>query len=159
MKRMWLQHVLKTLEISGIFSYSARNCSYSSVIIIVMIIMLMMMMRRRFLYWSVCVLNHPDADHVTLIAWLWSIWWWWMCWFWCWLCWDLLGLRAPDAEAPLGVVGQRSAAPQRHQEAAVLLLHLGRPVLVTLPLWTGSRHWRLHSYHLRGSNEWTSGSI
>lgn len=49
---------------------------------------------------------------------------------------DLFGVGVPDGEGPLGVVGERSDALHRHQVAAVLLLHLRRPVLITLPLRT-----------------------
>lgn len=46
----------------------------------------------------------------------------------------LFDLCVPDTERPLSVVGQDLAALCGHQETAVLLLHLRRPVLITLPL-------------------------
>lgn len=47
---------------------------------------------------------------------------------------DLFGAGVPDSEGPLGVVGEHSGALHRHQEAAILLLPLCWPVLITLPL-------------------------
>lgn len=43
-------------------------------------------------------------------------------------------MNVPDGKGPLGVVGEHSAVFHRHQEVAVLLLHLHWPVLITLPL-------------------------
>lgn len=47
---------------------------------------------------------------------------------------DLLGAGVPDGKRPDGVVGQLFGALHCHQETAVLLLHLWRPVLVTFSL-------------------------
>lgn len=53
---------------------------------------------------------------------------------------DLFGVGVSDSESPLGVVGEHSATLHCHQVAAVLLVHLRRPVLITLPLRRQSMH-------------------